>query len=230
MSYDIFLDSFVRNGWGIYFAILLCGFLFGLIKRKDLSKAATGVWLIIGASLFMELAGRMLVFLINTNAPTQHGVYILHFIAFGYTFSKYVIDQRTARAMMISGMVLASLSIFNSLFVEDITAFSTNAAVVFSLFVVIASLFTFLDMLKHPDKIPLSRKGLFWFNTATLIFYATTFFRSALNNYYLENYYEPSGTFMPDWVINLNKGLNYYLYISYSIAIWLDLKKQKENP
>jgi hypothetical protein len=229
MTYDEFLKYFVSGGWGGYFAILIVGFIYGIIHFKQLSKAAQGVWIILTISLFVEVFGQLVNYFIHTNSPRDHIRFILHPLAFGYTYSLYANSSKTGRVYLMGGIVIALLSIFNSLLLTDYDNFPTYPPMLFHFGVVLATLFTFKDMLRMPDEQPLQQKGLFWFNTANLIFYASAYFRDTLYNYYLEHHYYVDGTFMPDWVIVLIKGLNYYLYSSYILTLYLDKRFGKNR-
>jgi len=224
MSLEIFFEYYMSEGLGIYFLILIGIFFFGLYRKKQLSSGAMGVWLIVSISLMVELLGRYLLFAIGTTAPTEHTINFLHFIAYGYTFSKYAVNKKLARSFWVGGLLLACYSAVNSIWIQDFFQSPSRSTMVFNVAIVLGSLITFFDMIKKPSQIPLLKQGLFWFNTATLFFYSITFFSFALHDHYLAQYYE-TGEYMPNWAIALIKGMNYYMYTSYFIAIWLDSKR-----
>ncbi len=220
MTAEEFLNTFVRYGYGPYFLILICGFLFGIARRNKLSKAGKGVWLIITISFLVETTGSyLLIDTVTSNNPSFHLINCLHFIAYGWTFSKYVSNEKVARTFLYGGLVLSAYSAFSTFLIEGISNYPTQAITVFNGAMVIASLFTFRDMLKQPSQIALTKQSVFWFATASLIFYACTFF-----SYALLNFYQDQGEFLPIWARNLTYGMNYYLYISYIIALWFDSK------
>jgi hypothetical protein len=221
MTAEDFLNTFVRYGYGPYFLILITGFLFGIVRWNQLSKAGRGVWSIIAISFLIESIGSYL--LINTlpsNNPSFHLINCLHFAAYGWTFSKFANNPLLARIFLYAGVLLAAYSITNTFLIEGVYNYPTQAISVFNGAMVLGALFTFRDMLKQPSPVSLRRQSVFWFATATLIFYACTFFTYALLSYYGEH-----GEYLPTWARYLNHGMNYYLYISYIIALWFDSKR-----
>lgn len=228
MSTADFLHFYVKGGRGFYFFILLFGFGLGILKFKKLPKAAKGIWVVLSLSLILELIGQFIFYKIGTTHPRGHFLFPLQFIAYGYTYSKYASNQKLSRSFMYVAVVLCLASIINGIWFQDIVADRTRFIMVFNVALVLASLVTYMDMLKKPSQVPLHRQGIFWFNTATLLFFASTFFRYAMSEYFLEQYYN-TGQYMPKWSINFSKGMNYYLYISYAVAIWLDSKHEVKD-
>jgi hypothetical protein len=225
MTADEFLYNYVYFGLGPYYFILICGVLFGIYQWNRFSAAGKGLWLIIAISLIVELTGSyLLINSLETNNPPFHLINCLHFIAYGWTFSKYVSNKKLAQGFLYGGLLLAAYSFISTFWIEGLFNYPTQAITVFNAALVLASLLTFGDMLRKPSQIALPRQGIFWFVTATLIFYASTFFSYALADFYTER-----GERRPEWAGNLINGMNYYLYISYTIALWFDSRQEKKR-
>lgn len=224
ISFDEFLDYYVYRGFAAYYLILLSGFVFGLWHVKRLSPAGKGIWLIVTISLFLELLGSYLSVVIETGSPSTHFVQMLHFIAYGYTFSKFKVNERVASGFLWTGILLAGYAVVNLIWFQGIRENPSNTSAVAAVAFVLGSLVTFFNMTKQPTPTPLLRQTLFWFNQSTLFFYASTFFSFALRDHYLAQWYE-TGIYMPTWAVNLIIGMNYYLYISLLVAIWFDVKR-----
>lgn len=220
MTIDEFLNTFIYNGYGPYFLILICGFLLGIARWHQLTKAGKGLWAIIATSFIVELTGSYLylgISAIESNNPSYHLINCLHFIAYGYTFSKFASNKKLARAFLYGGFLLAAYSVTSTFWIEGIKNYPTQANIVFNAALVVGALFTFMDMLRRPNQTSLTRQSIFWFVTATLIFYASTFFSFALIDFYARQ-----GEYLPMWATNLINGMNYYLYASYLVALWFD--------
>jgi hypothetical protein len=228
MSTEDFLNFYVLRGFGAYYLILFSGFIFGLVQFRHLSSAARGVWMIIAISLFLELTASYLSIVIDSSAPSQHLINILHPLAYAYTFSKYMVNKKLERSFLVAGILLACYALINMVWVHGLFQSPNASGMAMNVAVVLGSLVTFFNMLKRPGQTPLLRQGLFWFNTASLVFYSSTFFSFALNDFFLNQYYS-TGEYMPSWAINLIKGMNYYLYGSYLIALWLDSKRATKS-
>jgi hypothetical protein len=224
ISSDDFLLYFVYRGIGAYYLILISGFVFGLWNVKKLSPAGRGIWLIVSISLFFELLGSCLAIAIETGAPGTHFVNLLHFVAYGYTFSKFIVNKRVANGFLWTGIILAGYALANLIWFQDIRENPSNTSSVGAVAFVFGSLVTFYNMMRRPSPTPLLKQGLFWFNTSTLFFYASTFFSFALQDHYLAQWHE-TGVYMPTWAVNLIRGMNYYLYVSLFIAMWLNMKR-----
>jgi hypothetical protein len=222
------LTYFVRGGVAFYFTILISGFVFGLSRLKRLSSAGKGIWMIITISLFLELLGSYLSISIDTSAPSSHMVLLLHFLAYGYTFSKFRVNRRFERGFLWAGILLAGFSAVNVIWIQELTDHPTLPSLLLAIALVLGSLVSYYNMMRSPSPTPLLKQGLFWFNTSTLFFYASTFFSYALHDHYLAQWYE-TGEYMPTWAVYLMKGMNYYLYVSLIIAMWFDLKRQGDS-
>ncbi|MCZ4409114.1 hypothetical protein O3Q51_09855 [Cryomorphaceae bacterium 1068] len=176
MTTEDFLNFFVFRGYAVYYLILISGFLFGLIQFKRLSLAARGVWMIITVSLFLELIGSYLSMVIRNSSPSTHFVNIFHLLAYAYAFSKYATNKKLERGFIIAGILLACFAVINLVWIQGLYQSPTKSTMMLNVAVVLGSLITFYTMIKKPSQTPLLKQELFWFNTATLVFYSSTFF------------------------------------------------------
>ncbi len=116
---------------------------------------------------------------------------------------------------VLSGTVLI-FSLINSLFIQSIFIFNSNAITLESGVLIIYSISYFIRLLKDPPVEYLDRKPMFWINCAVLIYFSGSFMIFMYSNYMLP---KPKEVQMVLW--SIHAVLNIVMYLLYSIALWV---------
>jgi hypothetical protein len=208
------------SSFGVYLAIVLAGVVWSVWKWRKLSPPARVIGLIVSAVFFFESLGVVLVYYVGTNYPAYNTLHVFQFLLYGLAYAKFTPPKGIRRAYLFSGIGLSIFALIDSLFITGFTEYRAVVSSVLHFYVVLAALTSFFVMLRHPESRALQLQPLFWFNLANLFFYASTFFFYGLFNFYI-NENLPT----PEWIREVQKATNYFLYSSYLVALVIDSKR-----
>ncbi len=126
----------------------------------------------------------------------------------------------SGKVMVFIGMIFVLFSLANTLFLQGIEQFNTNAILISNVVFVLFSLLFFYQLLKAPLIEELERLPQFWINLAVLIYYSSS---SVL--FYMVNHVLKIDTKSLAIVWTVNIGLYVILNCLYSVGLW---KVQKQ--
>jgi len=124
----------------------------------------------------------------KNNAPVLHLEAITEFVFYALIYY-YLFTNQLIKKIIVFTIIAASVfSVINALILQPFhTVFPTYVNLPTLGLLVVFSLLLFKQMLLYPLKTPITKQGVFWFNTA-MIFYATTlFFNIGLSNLQIRN-------------------------------------------
>lgn len=202
----------------IYYISLagVCIFCFFCIQKVS----SPFVWicgLVIATSLSESIAKSVVFFHLFSNnviyhffTPVEYGIYVV-------IFSKIFESRRITRLLYGSWVLLVVTEIINSIYFQPLHYTNTNIMILESVLLVFFSLLLFLhikDSLKYDD---LLHEGIFWFNSAVLIYYSFNILVWGFHSFKIYNLNNP-----PVIIYKVNLLFSALLYLVYGYAVYLN--------
>lgn len=203
----------------IYFTILLASSGYGVFHFRKMPAWLRAVTFICLLTFITEVVARILAYTIRNSNPPYHIYVISCYLLQCYAYTKLHADNRTIRVYcIISAGLLTTFSIINSLLLQRPNEFPSHAILLSSTFTFVLILISLTQMLLSTGKGPLLAEAPFWFNTANLLLYATSFFYWGFYNILTA-----AGN-MPDSFENVIATFTLLAYILYGISLYLGYK------
>ncbi len=203
--------------FSIYLLTILVSALIGILNYQKLSKYFQILVQIIVIVFFSEIIGRILAIRINTSFPTYHFLLIFQFLYFNLLFMRIFGFSRKFISLLTISVIYVFAGIFNYLSYRSINFFPSTGITLFSLFMVVGTLFLLFKILSTPEQGSLFKSSFFWFAIGNLQFHAITIFVFGLYDVILK-----AKSNEPEWFYDLIWFSNLILYISDGIALHLD--------
>lgn len=204
----------------IYFTILLASSGYGIFHFRKMPAWLKALTLICLLTLLNEIVGRILAYSIRNSSPPYHIYVVFCYLLQCYIYTK--IYKKTGfirNYAIITAIILCTFSLTNSIFIQRPLTFPSHAILLASIFTLILILSSFVLMLRSPGESPLLAEASFWFNTANLVLYTTSFLYFALYNILIA-----SGG-IPDIYESVIAVFTILAYTFYGISLYLGNKK-----
>jgi hypothetical protein len=156
----------------------------------------------------------------KSNVPVLHIETIANYIFFSLIYYYLLKNKYLKKAILVSIVLVTLFFFINALWLQPYyKVFPSNSMLINEIIFVIFSLLLFKQMLLYPLQIKITKQGVFWFNTAILLFSTTMFFNFALINYYfLHNTQSPVLSYF--W---------HFLDISFNILLGIAILTDKKQ-
>ncbi|UKN01087.1 hypothetical protein K6119_15255 [Paracrocinitomix mangrovi] len=207
----------------IYLIVLFVTLVWGLVHFKKLSNSYKLLVLLVGYTFISETLSRFYYLFAATTFPLYHIIAVVSIILNAMIYTKLSYNNKKSNSIIIGiSAVFLTLCILNSVLVQPINTFPSHSLMLHGLQSISLALFSYLQMLKHPSEVSLTKQPMFWLNTGNFVFYGLTFtIFSVFNVFY------PTAT-MASWVYWLIWMGNIFLYSCYFLAIHLNLSTKNE--
>jgi hypothetical protein len=142
--------------------------------------------------------------------PLEYGLYVI-------IFSKIFESKRVIRLLYASWAILVLAEIFNTIYFQPFDQTNTNIMILESVLLVFFSLLLFLkikDSLKYDN---LLTEGVFWLNSAILVYYSFNILVWGFHSFKIYNMDNP-----PVIIYKVNLLFSAFLYLVMGYAIQLD--------
>ncbi|RYE24969.1 MAG: hypothetical protein EOP51_05660 [Sphingobacteriales bacterium] len=160
----------------IYQSILLTGSVTGLIHFKKMDKASKVLVFFIVSTFVAELAATFFALKYHNNIFIFHIYNPIQILLLSLYFNFSIEKFHKNNLGLIIGVLAASFSVINSLFIQDVfTTFNSNILIVASFLVIAMCLYSFYDLLLGDDFLDLNTNSRFWFSALLLTFWSFTF-------------------------------------------------------
>ena len=200
-----------------YFVLLPLGII--VFRKHNVNREQKLLRWVIYLSSITQLISRVLWYLEINNLPLFHIYPIVELVLLS------IIYQGSLKSFfppvlipLLSGSTIL-FSIINSLFIQSIFSFSSNAITLECGVVIIYSVSYFIKLLRFPPIDHLDRNPMFWINCAVLIYFSGSFMIFMYSNHIL-----PGSKDMQMVVWSVHGILNIVMYTLYSIALWVKEK------
>lgn len=200
--------------------LLISGYC--LLQYRKMGNAARLLSIVIFVSFISESLSKYLANVISTTFPPYHFLIPALILLHGLIYIEYVKDKQSRLKII---MPIAFLTVVScSLFYEGLMDFPYFQFSVLGLFCVVLSLAQFRIILLSHSESSLYLRPLFWYSAANFIFYSILCLVFSifyfLTPHWLAEY---------NWIYDLIFILNLILYITYFIAIYLDVRTKKNS-
>jgi hypothetical protein len=154
------------------------------------------------------------------NMPLLH-IYTITEFLFISTFLKLQIQNKSVWKIITAiQLMFVCLSIFNSLFIQQIHTFNSYSRSSEALILIILILHLFASEIRNVSSKSSQTIGFTWINSGFIIYFTSNLFLFALNNYY-----DPSerNVYKIFWTVHAT--LCIFMYSLISIGIWKTIKR-----
>lgn len=167
----------------VYFAVLFVSSGYGIFHFRKMPAWLRAVTFICLLTLISEVIARILEHKIRNSCPPYHFYVVLCYLLLCYIYLKLYTGNRIIRYYcIITAGLLSIFALTNSIFIQTLLTFPSNSILLGNTFTLILTLSSFALMFRSPGKSPLLSEPSFWFNTANLLLYTTSFLYFAFYN------------------------------------------------
>jgi len=155
-----------------YYSFLIIAAVIGLLYFKKVDKTFRWVCLLIILTLISELIAKYfslhrkpngIVYIIFT--PVEYFVYVM-------IYTSFFDDKKWSKILFTSVACLVFAGIINTIFFQPAIETPTNTMNIESVLLVVLSLKLFINIREKPVYENVLSEGVFWFNSAVLIYYS----------------------------------------------------------
>ena len=214
----------------IFLSMLLLSFLYGIYNYRTLSKEYRYLLQLLLVTFSIEFLAFIFTNnerLINigmcpfkTNYPFYHALNLMRLFYNGIIYYYLFISIRIKTKIILHlTYILCGLVVINSLFIQPICEFPSYNSILVSLFIITNALIIYNRMIQSPINIPILKQSIFWFNSGSLFFNATTFL--------IYGYFQSYKALVPDWAYILIKVASFLLLIGYGLSIYMNVNRTK---
>lgn len=107
---------------------------------------------------------------------------IVEYLVFFTIISNIVRNKFAKQFLRISPVIYACIGLYRLLFILKPEELDTITYLLGTITGIVACIYFFLEIFYYPNEVSLQRQPAFWFCTAILFYYTTTFMMFALNN------------------------------------------------
>jgi hypothetical protein len=171
----------------LYLVLLTLIVLIALLRFKKMNRSFNVLTILIACTLISEITSRILAVKYHNSSPVYHALNLISFTGYGLIY--YFLMKNPARKrFVIVVMVSACLfSIFNSIFLQNLWSFPSNALSILCLSNIFFSLLLFGQMLNESDPNHAIRRASVLFNCSVLVFFTVIFLHWSFYNYLVRN-------------------------------------------
>lgn len=211
MFYDFF-NSF-------YFAILIittfCGLVFFKALQKPFALIATLIWL----TLLNEIAAHILMYGKHANAVVYNSFIPVEFFIYTLVFKSFLRNKRWSIVVFCCFALLVLQEAASAFYMHDFYRDQfVETATLENVLLVFFSLGLFLQIRNSDFSKSLKLEGVFWFNSAVLLYYGY--------NVIFWSFFGPS---LSDAMYSVNYVLSGLLYLVYAFCIYLNYLNGKRK-
>ncbi|WP_271782565.1 hypothetical protein [Aquimarina algiphila] len=201
--------------------IVIVPLLLSIYKIKVLNKIQVNLVYLLIVILIVEFISNILWYKQINNLPVYHFYTVIEFLLIinVYRFELSKVFSKLFFIIISIGFVI--FAIINTLFFQNLTTFNSNVTTLLGLIVIFFALSYFYALLKEVKYRTLESNPMFWINSGFLIYFSSNLILFYMNNTLFKGVTEAS---LILW--GLHAIVNIVLTIFYTIALWVNPKKQ----
>lgn len=202
----------------IYITLLCACFLCFIMNRKKLPH----YFAFCGVLVFVVIGTELIKQQVDAN-PVNHLYQLVELWLISLMYYEYYKENKNyfiVTALPLLLIVLTTLHLFISFYVEGIYNESTLGFIVNSLLTILLSTFFFYDLYSKNTEINIASYGFFWINAGNLLYACGTFFQMGLYAYV-----KKINPVLADELNLINQVLNYFLYVTYLVGFLCTVKQ-----
>lgn len=204
----------------IYYVILLVGIVWGFAHFKQKKIWLRFLTLAFLLAFLSEIVSRYLAYEIQNSFPPYHFFNPINYVLMACCY--YYLHPRTdfmRYYVPASSIILVCFSIINSIYLQELLTFPSNPILLGGVFILVMILYSYLQMLKYPNVLPLLQQAQFWFNTGNLLMFAPQFFYWAFFNFLMQ-----TGDF-PQFIFDFFGFITIASYFLLAVSLYFGYKK-----
>lgn len=187
-----------------------------VIRWKQFDPVQRLISVIVILTFLNEGTTWLLLHLDENNLWVYHFYTPMTFIVMGLVYGRVLKPLVNIRVIYLGILLFVIFGIINSLFIQNLIEFNSNAVRLSSILYVVFSILYFFRLLRFPMDISLTKVPMFWLNTGVLVYYSGTLILFLVVDSVISR---ESDLFIASWV--LNALFNIVLLGFYSIALCL---------
>lgn len=207
-----------------YYLALSVSVIVGIVLFSKIETAYKWIALLMLITLFSELIARFVGgYLHETNNIVYHFFTPVEFMLYCIIYRWFFKERFWNAVLFISFMVLLILELLNTLFFQPLQTTNTNIMIGESVLLVLISLSLFTKIMVLPVYDNILSEGVFWFNSAVLLFYSFNILVWGFHSIKVYQLQHPP-TIIYDLIL-LFSGL---LYLFFALAVTLNYQSKRK--
>lgn len=174
------LDWYGIVYWISFSSYLIPIFLLAFLKSKFKTEREllSVLFVYVSLSVLTEIINLIFIDLFNNNNPVIHIYTVLGFVNLVYFYKLLLKDKYYDNFYKPIILLFSFLSLFYSFFIKGIMNINVISNLIFTIFMVFSSSLYFYKIYTEMKVSNLFQDGLFWVNSAFLIYFSSTFYVS----------------------------------------------------
>lgn len=203
-----------------YYLVLFLSAVFVVLNIQKSKKAFFSLSLLIVVTACSEIIAKVFSYVTEiSNSAVYHIFTPVEYIIFTCMYWQLLTGRTWKTLLVISCIFLCVAEVLNTIFFQPLAASNTNIMILESVFLVFFSLILFAEIKDYMPYENLLAEGVFWLNSAVLIYYAFNILVWGFHSvkiYTLEN--------PPVIIYRINLLFSALLYLIYVYSIRLSLR------
>lgn len=201
-----------------YYIILFIASIGSLVLFFKIDNVYRWISLLLFITLASEVSSRYISYSIGVSNNTIYHFFVpIEFILYAVIFSKFIKSKKWDKYLIILSIVVIIAEVFNTMFLQPINQTNTNTMILESVILVFLSLMLFLRIKESTMYENLVLEGVFWFNSAVLMYYAFNILVWGFHSIKVYNLDNP-----PTIIYDINLFFCGLLYLTFFISIYLN--------
>ncbi|KAA1247310.1 hypothetical protein [Aquimarina sp. RZ0] len=202
------------------FILLFTPLVVSIFRLKFLNLTQKRLYLLILATIIIEIISRLLWYKKMNNLPLYHFYAVIEFLLIINIYRAVLSKLFSKTFFIVLGVGFVLFAIINTLFFQNLYTFNSNVTSTLGVLVIFIALSYFYALLKEVKYSALERNPMFWINSGFLIYFSSNLILFYINNSLFKGVTEASHI-----VWGLHAIVNIVLTIFYTIALWVHPKK-----
>ena len=223
MSPEFYQQFFSDVFRSFYYFALIFSVLAGVICFRSCSKGFKAIAILLMVTFISEVAAKYLVFDGRfSNNIVYHIFTPIEFILYAIIYNNFLGLTKWRKILIGSALFIIIAEVVNSAFFQELSLTNTNTIILESVLLIILSLRLFLKIGESAIFQNITMSGVFWFNSAVLIYYSFNILVWGFHNIKVYQLKNP-----PTIIYQLLLVLSGILYLTFAISIMLHIYNNK---
>ncbi len=201
--------------------IALLPLLVAAFKFKSLNNVQQKLLYILIVILIVESISTILWYQKMNNLPVYHFYTVIEFLLIMNIYVGELSQVYSKQLFVYLSIIFTVFAVINTIFFQNLFTFNSNVTTALGVIVVLFALSYFYKLLKEVKYSSLETNPMFWINSGFLIYFSSNLMLFFINNNLFKESTEASYL-----VWGLHAVVNIILIIFYTIAVWVNPKKQ----
>jgi len=209
----------------IYYVTLLIVSFVGLVTYSKIDIGFKWLSVLVLLTLLLEIV--VIVHPLYYDFPNSilyHFFTLLEYGIYVVIFSQFFNSKRISKLLYISWIVLLIAEVLKTIYYQPLEQSNTNIMIFESVLLVFFSLLLFIKIKNSLYYENLLKEGIFWFNSAILVYYSFNNLVWGFHSFKVYNYENP-----PMIIYKINLLFAAFLYMVYWYSIYLNYQSSQKD-